>query len=93
MGVYYGSIIPGRLVKQDFVAGTLKPLKKSYGSPNTYFKDGSGRTYVLFEHYFRRPADFNYLTGFTKAFDLGEDSDELSQLKNVGSFGTNPPKK
>ncbi|XP_021956144.1 uncharacterized protein LOC110852385 [Folsomia candida] len=93
VGVYYGSIIPGRLVKQDFVAGTLKPLKKSYGSPNTYFKDGSGRTYVLFEHYFRRPADFNYLTGFTKAFDLGEDSDELSQLKNVGSFGTNPPKK
>ncbi len=78
------------MVRQDFVAGTLIPQKNAFGARNIYFKDGSGRSLVLFDHFFRQQVDFDYIVGISNTFDY-EESDELSQLKRMGSFGSDSP--
>jgi hypothetical protein len=56
---------------------------------DTLYKDGSGSSILLFEHFFRTPADYNYLLGLQQQnHGYGtnkEDSEEFSQMKEIMS--------
>lgn len=92
VGVYYGSLLPGKLVRQEFVAGTVTAQKSMLGAGNAYYKDGSGRGMMLFDHHFRKPADLHYLTGVTKSF-ADDEEDELNQFKRIGEYGSSESKR
>jgi hypothetical protein len=67
----------------------VRRQKSRYGKADIAFKDGSGHPMVLLEHFFRKPADFDYLLGLTKSFQYDdEDPGNMSHLKQIGSFGT-----
>jgi len=75
--VYYGALTPGKVTRQEFVAGTLKPLTKKGGPlSEVIYEDGSGRKMILLEHYFRYPADLDRLVGVEYP---SEDEDETEK--------------
>ncbi|CAL8086469.1 unnamed protein product [Orchesella dallaii] len=67
VAVYYGHIVPGALTYHEFLAGTVRPLKGRLETGTT-FKDGSGKKMILFERFFRNPADYNKIMGYDEEF-------------------------
>lgn len=63
--MYYGHIIPSKTTKREFLAGTLKSMGSSTASlwSDVVYQDGTGHQMLLFENYFRYPADLDYLLG------------------------------
>jgi len=66
VGAYYGSALPGRVTRKEFVRGTLTTYKgkKVTGDSEmdgSIFRAPNGDVIVLFDQFFRTPADFNYI--------------------------------
>ncbi|ODN05842.1 hypothetical protein Ocin01_00848 [Orchesella cincta] len=67
VAIYFGHLIPGKLTHQEFLAGTVRPAKSRMDS-GTLFMDGSGKKMMLFERFFRSPADYNMVMGYDEEF-------------------------
>jgi len=88
VGVYYGSLIPGRTTQQEFLAGSIKE-HKAFGSGifgNSFFRDGSGNNIILLEQFFRQAGDFNYLLGIQKPLEEYNADTVTDDIKESGSY-------